>query len=185
MAELIAGEPLDGPPAQEAAGCTLEVLALGRISAIQPWPGRAGAVDAILKARGLGFPAPGTTQEVAGTRIVWAGRETAFLIGPPPPDLADAAVIDLTDGWVGVGLSGSRAGAVLARLVPIDLRVAAFGEGAAARTLVGHVPALILRRGGAFEVLVTRSHLSTVWHGIGAAMHAVAARAVAEAGGPA
>ncbi|WP_201155387.1 sarcosine oxidase subunit gamma [Rhodobaculum claviforme] len=179
MAELIAGGPLDGTPIQEGAGCTLEVLDLGPVSAIQPWPGRGGAVDAALKARGLGFPEPGRSLEVAGTRIVWAGRETAFLIGIPAPELGDAAVIDLTDGWVGLALSGTNAGAVLARLVPIDLRPVTFAEGAAARTLVGHVPALILRRGGALEVMVTRSYLRTVWHEIGAAMRTLAARATA------
>lgn len=176
MAELIASGPLDGQPPVEAAGCTLEVLDLGPMAAILPYPGRAGAVDTALKARGLGFPAPGQSLEVAGTRILWAGREAAFVLGAAPQALEDAAVVDLTDGWAGLSLSGAGAEEVLARLVPIDLRPAALPEGACARTLLGHVPALILRRAGGLEVLVMRSYLATAWHEVETALRARAAR---------
>ena len=184
MAELIAnGGPGGGLRAAEpleVAGCTLDLLDLGPVAAIQPWPGRTGAADSALKARGLGFPAPGQSLEVADTRILWAGRETAFLIGSPPPALSEAAVTDLTDGWAGLVLSGDRAPEVLARLVPVDLRPSACPEGTALRTLLGHVPALILRRGGGFEVMVMRSYLATVWHEVETALRQVAARLAAQ-----
>ncbi len=184
MAELIAnggpGGGLGRHDPVEAAGCTLELLDLGPVAAIQPWPGRSGAVDTALKARGLGFPAPGASLEVADTRILWAGRETAFLIGTPPPALSEAAVTDLTDGWAGFVLSGQAAPEVLARLVPVDLRPGACPEGTALRTLLGHVPALILRRGGGFEVMVTRSYLATAWHEVETALRQLAARQAAE-----
>ena len=184
MAELIAnGGPGGGLSAIEpieAAGCTLEILDLGPVAAIQPWPGRTGAVDTALKARGLGFPAPGLSLEVADTRILWAGRETAFLIGAAPPALAEAAVTDLTDGWAGFVLSGPAAPDILARLVPVDLRPGACPEGTALRTLLGHVPALLLRRGGGFEVMVMRSYLAAAWHEVATAMRRVAARLSAE-----
>jgi heterotetrameric sarcosine oxidase gamma subunit len=175
VAELIPSGPLDGAAPVEMADALLEVLALGPVAAIQPWPGRQAAVDAALKARGLGFPAPGRSIEVADTRILWAGRETAFLIGTPPPELAEAAVIDLTDGWAGLSLSGPGAEAVLARLVPIDLRASVFPEGATARSLLGHVQALIARRGGGFELMVMRSYLRTAHHEVEAAMRRLAA----------
>lgn len=178
MAELIPTGPLQGHDPVSAAGCTLEPLALGPMAAIQPWPGRTPAVDTALKSRGLGFPAPGRSLEVADTRILWAGRDTAFLIGTAPPDLTDAAVIDLTDGWVGMTLAGAAAVEVLARLVPMDLRPATFGEGATARTLLNHVPALILRRGGDFEILVPASYARTAWHEIATTMRSLAARAL-------
>ena len=177
MAELIATGPMDGAAPVEAAGCTLEVLDLGPMAAVLPWPGRVGAVDAALKARGLGFPAPGHSLEVAGTRIVWAGRDAAFVIGDAPGTLDDAAVVDLTDGWAGLSLAGTGAEDALARLVPLDLRPAAFAEGAAARTLLGHVPALIHRRAGGFEILVMRSYLATARHEVETALRALAARA--------
>lgn len=175
MAELIASGPLDRLAPFEAAEALLDVPALGPVAAILPWPGRVEAVDAALKARGLGFPAPGQSLEVADTRILWAGREAAFLIGTAPPELADAAVIDLTDGWGGLTLNGPGAVAVLARLVPIDLRAGAFPEGAVARTLLGHVQVLIQRRGGGFELLVMRSYIQTAHHEIAGAMRRHAA----------
>jgi sarcosine oxidase subunit gamma len=168
---------MEGAQPLEMAAALLEVMALGPVAAIQPWPGRVAAVDAALKARGLGFPAPGQSVEVADTRLVWAGRETAFLIGAPAPELADAAVIDLTDGWAGLSLSGPGAEAVLARLVPIDLRAAAFGEGAVARTLLGHVPVLVQRRAGGFELLVMRSYLRTAHHEVAGVMRRLEALA--------
>ena len=184
MAELIAnggpGGGLTAPAPVETAGCTLDLLDLGPVAAIQPWPGRTGAVDTALKARGLGFPAPGTSLEVADTRILWAGRETAFLIGAPPPTLAEAAVTDLDDGWAGLVVSGPGAPEVLARLVPVDLLSAACPEGTALRTLLGHVPCLILRRGGGFEIMVMRSYLATAWHEVATALRQVAARSAQE-----
>lgn len=179
MAELIASALRDGTTPFEAAETLMEVLDLGPVAAILPWPGRAAAVDAALKARGLGFPAPGTSLEVADARILWAGRETAFLIGMPPPALADAAVIDLTDGWVGLGLSGAGSEAVLARLVPIDLRPGSFAGGAVARTLLGHVQILIQRRGNGFELMMMRSYLQSARHEVAGAMRRLAALSVA------
>ena len=175
MAELIPLTPLAGRHAVSAAGCRLTVLELGPVAAIQPFPG--GGADTALRARGLGFPAPGRSLEAEGVRIVWAGREMALLIGAPPGAVEGAAVIDVTDGWAGMALSGARGWEVLARLVPIDLRPAAFGEGTAARTLLNHVPALILRRGETLEILVPASYARTAWHEVAAAMELLAVRA--------
>lgn len=176
MAELIAKGPLQGCEAVEAAGCTLEPLDLGPLAAILPYPGRTAAVDAALRARGLGLPEPGVSLELADTRILWAGREAALLIGTAPPELPDAAVIDQTDGWAGLSLAGPAAEAVLARLVPVDLRASAFPEGATARTLLGHLPVLILRRAGGFELLVTASHARWARAEVARVLRGVAAR---------
>lgn len=179
MAELIAGGPLEGRAAVEAAGATLEAMALGPVAAILPFPGRVAAVDAALRARGLGFPEPGRSLELADTRVLWSGREAALLIGTAAPELAEAAVIDQSDGWAAMALSGPGAEAVLARLVPLDLRRAAFAEGAVARTLLGHVQVLILRRAGGFELMVMASLARSAWHEIEKAMRLVAGRPAA------
>ena len=179
MAELISCGPLAGLDPVEAGGCTLDVLALGPVAAIQPWPGRAAAVDAALRARGLGFPQPGRSLEVADARILWVGREAAWLIGVAPPELADAAVTDISDGWAGLSLAGPAAGDVLARHVALDLRPGAFGEGAVAATLLEQVPCVILRRGGSFELLVPATLARSAWHALESAMQGVAARAAA------
>lgn len=176
MADLIPGGPLADMTAVEAAGCILEPLVLGPVAAILPFSGREAALDGVLRARGLGFPGPGCSLEVADTRIVWSGRAAALMIGAPAPALAEAAVIDQTDGWAGMGLSGPGAEAVLARLVPLDLRTAAFPEGATARSLLGHVQVLILRRAGGFELLVPASYGRFAWHEVEKALRGVAAR---------
>jgi heterotetrameric sarcosine oxidase gamma subunit len=181
VAELIATGPFDGTHEAdapfEAGGATLDTLPLGPLAAILPWPGGAAEADAALRAAGLGWPDPGWIVEGPdGAHLAWAGREAAFLIGAAPPEIAGAAVIDLADGWAGLSLSGPGAVAVLARLVPLDLRPPAFPEGRAARTLLGHVETLVMHRAGRFEILVMRSFARTARHEIAAAMRNLAAR---------
>ena len=110
-------------------------------------------------------------------RIVWTGREQAFLIGAEPPELSGAAVTDQTDGWAVLGVRGTGAVDALARLVPMDLRLTTFPVGRALRTQVNHMNAVILRVGDyAFEIMVFRSMARTAWHEIEAAMQMLAAR---------
>ena len=76
-----------------------------------------------------------------------------------------------------MSLSGAAAADVLARLVPLDLRLAACPVGTALRTQVNHMNAVILRTGDyGFEILVFRSMARTAWHELEAAMGMVAAR---------
>jgi sarcosine oxidase subunit gamma len=175
--ELIAKSALEGR-SLSIAGATLAEAAVGPISSVAVFPGGAKAVAKGLKALGLAFPAPNSFAEKKGVRIVWTGRDQAFLIGVEPPALEGAAVTDQSDGWAVLGLSGVAATDVLARLVPIDLRLAAFPVGMAARTQVNHMNAVILRTGDyAFEVMVFRSMARTAWHELETTMHMVSARA--------
>ena len=67
---------------------------------------------------------------------------------------------------------------VLARLVPVDLRLAAFPVGRAVRPGLNHMNAVILRTGDhAFEIMVFRSMARTAWHEVETTMNMVAARA--------
>lgn len=149
MAELLASGPLDGLGPVTAGGVTLKVPPQpDPITWIAPLAGQEGPVDAALRAAGLGgFPAPGQVLAAGGAQIVWAGRAQALVMGAPAPDGLEplAACVDHADAWCMIALEGARASEVLARLVPIDLRPAAFGPGMAARSLLGHVQALFLR----------------------------------------
>ncbi|KPQ08535.1 MAG: sarcosine oxidase, subunit gamma [Rhodobacteraceae bacterium HLUCCA12] len=180
MADLSERAPLSALDWPRVLGdCRLSPLPLERITAIQPFPGRTAAVDAALKAMGLAFPAPGELVETAPARIVWAGRETAFLFDLSVPDgvAADAAITDQSDGWAGLRLEGGDAAAVLARLVPVDLRLSAFAPGRSLRAPLNQMPALILRTGAeAFEIRVFRSMIETAVEDLSAAMTSVAAR---------
>ena len=151
-----------------------EALPAARIFSIMPYPG-----DEAGTARHLGaFPAPGEVCDVGGARLVWAGRGTAFLFDPdkaPDDGLAAlAAVADQSDGWAGLRLAGQDAEEVLARLVPLDL--SRMPARSSARSLLNHLPLLLIREGDGFELWSYRSMAGTLVHEVLAAMRGVAAR---------
>lgn len=177
MPELIAKSALDGR-SLTLGGVTLSEVEVGPITSVAVYPGGTKAAAKGLKTLGLAMPGPNSFIEKKGARIVWSGREQAFLIGVEPPALEGAAVTDQTDGWAVLGLAGAAAVEVLARLVPVDLRLAAFPVGTALRTQVNHMNAVILRTGDyGFEIMVFRSMARTAWHELETAIHMVLARA--------
>jgi heterotetrameric sarcosine oxidase gamma subunit len=174
--ELIAKSALEGRSVTLGAVSLAEV-AVGPITSLAVFPGGAKAVAKALKGLGLTFPEPNCFAEKRGVRIVWTGRDQAFLIGIEPPAIEGAAVTDQTDGWAVLGVSGSGTVDALARLVPVDLRLTAFPVGRVLRTQVNHMNAVILRTGDyAVEIMVFRSMARTAWHEIVAAMEMMAAR---------
>lgn len=177
MPELIAKSALEGR-SLTLATVTLAEVEVGPISSIAVFPGGGKAVAKGLKTLGLAMPEPNAFIEKKGARIVWTGRDQAFLMGIEPPALEGAAVTDQSDGWAALALTGAGAVDVLARLVPVDLRLAAFPVGRAIRTQLNHMNVVILRTGDhAFEVLAFRSMARTAWHELETTMHMVAARA--------
>ena len=177
MPELIAKSPLEGMGALTLGGATLAEVAMGPITSIAVLPGGAKSVAKGLKPLGLAMPAPNSFTEKKGVRIVWTGREQAFLIGVDPPALEGAAVTDQSDGWAVLSVSWPAAVDVLSRLGPLDLRLAAFPVGSAVRSGLNHMNAVILRTGDyAFELMVFRSMARTAWHELETTMSMVAAR---------
>jgi heterotetrameric sarcosine oxidase gamma subunit len=175
--ELIAKSALEGRLITLGT-VTLAETDPGPITSIAVFPGQGKTVARGLKAVGLAMPAPNRFAEKKEARIVWTGRDQAFLLGVAPPELEGAALTDQTDGWTTLALSGAGAVDVLARLVPVDLRLPAFPVGAALRTQVNHMNAVILRSGDhAFEVMVFRSMARTAWHELESTMSMVSARA--------
>jgi sarcosine oxidase subunit gamma len=152
---------------------------LGVLTALSPLGDAAGLGEALKAAHGMAAPKPGRATGRDGARCLWFGRDTMLLAGPAPDKgLSDhAAVVDQSDGWACVTLSGAGAIDVLARLVPIDLREGSFKRGHSARTMVQHMTASITRTGpDTFLILVFRSMGGTLVHDLKAAMEAVAAR---------
>lgn len=176
MTDLKAKRPLAG--LDITLGDTrIAALDPGRVTSVAPYPGH--DVDVPLSALGLRFPAPGEIHASGGARIVWAGRQLAFLTGAEPPAaLSEAAALtDQSDGWVWLYVTGPSACDTLARLCPLDLRPSAFPAGTAAKSLIGHMQALILRSSDTgFELAVFASMADTLRHEIEAAARAVAAR---------
>jgi heterotetrameric sarcosine oxidase gamma subunit len=175
--ELIAKSALEGR-SLGLGGVTLAEIEVGPIVSLAVYPGGTKAVAKGLKTLGLAMPEPGTFVEKKGARIVWTGREQAFLVGVEVPALEGASVTDQTDGWSVLSLSGQAAVDVLARLVPMDLRLGSFPVGRVVRTQLNHMNVVILRVGDyAFEIMGFRSMARTAWHELETTMHMVAARA--------
>jgi sarcosine oxidase subunit gamma len=174
--ELIAKSAL-GEPGLAVGGLTLALKDQGPITSVAVFPGGGKAVAKGLRPLGLAFPAPNRFVEAKGARLVWTGRDQAFLTGIAPPLLDGAAVTDQTDAWATLALSGAGAVDVLARLVPLDLRLHVFPVGQVARSGLNHMNAVILRTGDyALELMVFRSMARTAWHELETTMHMVAAR---------
>lgn len=179
MAELIPISPFFGMEIPKVTSVTLEEWLPGPITSITPFRGGAAQVAKVLRPLGLGWPEPNRMIVSGPARIAFAGRDTAFLMGVAAPGAlaAHAALADQSDGWAALWLTGQGAGAVLARLVPMDLRTGVFPEGSSVRSLLGHMPLMLMRSGAGFEILTFRSMAQTALREIGEAMHSVAARA--------
>lgn len=179
MPSLIAKTPLAGLWPETHGDLTLSEVALDRITSVAPFRGQEAALAKALKPLGLAFPAPGRFAEQGSATLVWTGRDQAFLIGATL-ETAAAALTDQSDGWACLRLEGPAAEVALARLVPLDLRAQAFPPGTVARTALGHINCILLRRAVAFEILVFRSMARSAWHDLREAMQRLAARAAVE-----
>lgn len=163
MADLIALTPCAGMLPLTIGTVTLSEVVPARLTLIAPFRGRTVA----------GFPAPNRTTET----MIWIGQGQALVLGDVPQVSEDAAVTDQTDAYAIVHVAGADAVAVLARLVPIDLREQVFLMGQTARTLVGHMMASVTRRDpDGFEVMVMRSMAATLVHDLSQAATGVALR---------
>lgn len=149
----------------------LSALPMGRITAISPWPG----AEAAVAERMGGFPEPGQAIDTPAGRLAWSGRAAAFLFGTAPDLGGLAAVTDQSDGWGGLVLEGADAGAVLARLVPLDL--AAMVPPSCVRSQLNHLPLLLIHPAPErYELWSYRSMAGTLVHEVETAMRGVAAR---------
>ncbi|MDA7967167.1 sarcosine oxidase subunit gamma [Ruegeria sp.] len=180
MDNLIAKSPCDGLLPLTVGTVTLSEEDAGEVHSLAPFKGQDKALSEAMKtAHGMAFPAANRATGKAGARAVWFGPAQAMLMGPAPDAaLADhAAIVDQSDAWAIVRLEGDAAEAVLARLVPLDLRVAQFKRGHTARSLLFHMTASITRVGeNAFQIMVFRSMAESLVHDLKRAMEGVAAR---------
>ncbi|WP_322866539.1 sarcosine oxidase subunit gamma [Aquicoccus sp. G2-2] len=179
VVELLAKTPCAGKPPLSIGEASLNEVDWGAITSVAPFAGQEQAVSEALKAHvGARFPAPGRMTGKTGARVVWAGLEQAFVLGPAVAALKGAAVTDQSDAWTCVELEGVGARAVLARVTPLDLRPGVFKSGHAARTQLAHMSAVVMRLGeNRFGIMVFRSMARTLVHDLQEAMRSVAGRA--------
>jgi sarcosine oxidase subunit gamma len=150
---------------------------VGPVTSVAPFSNPPKA--AFSRALGMPFPAPNQSTSEGDAQCIWLGQGEAFLMGvPPKPALGKhAAVVDQSDAWAFVTLSGVGGADALARLVPVDMRLSAFAVGATARTQLGHMNASITRIDeDTYLIAVFRSMAGTLVHDLRTALEAVAAR---------
>lgn len=179
MARLIASTACAGLLPRTIGDVTLTEVALGPVTSIAPFAGLAEAVTAALRNEGLHFPAPGETVTSGPARMIWAGHGRAVLCGVEPPLAlsAIAALTDQSDSSAVVQIEGAAAEAVLARLVPVDLRQTALPTGQTVRTVLGHMTVSVTRIGPiAYEIMAMRSMARTLVHDLTEAAIGVEAR---------
>ena len=182
MREMFAKTALQGQGAVTHAKTTLAEVDLGQVTSIALFSGQETALAKALKPIGFSMPGVGECQTKGGVMLAWTGRDQAFLIGAPCPDLgASAAVTDQSGGWAALTLTGPAAAAALMRYVPMDLRVSAFKPGSVLRTPLYHMSMILLRMDEqTFTVMVFRSMARTAWHEIEVALKSLAAREVVQ-----
>ena len=177
MARLIAlGAFGDRLPLQLGDVTCTEVMR-DALFCIAPYRGQQQAVSAALKVQlGLRLPAVGRRKTAGDVICQWIGHD-AWIVSAPVTLAGLAAVTDQSDGYATLEIAGPSVEAVLAHLVPLDLRAATFKVNHSARSLLGHLPVAITRTGAqAFEVMVMRSMAASLVHDLQEAMTGVAAR---------
>jgi heterotetrameric sarcosine oxidase gamma subunit len=129
---------------------------------------------------GLGLPVEAGGCRLAALPAVWRAIVTTpaegVRFGVGQWLVEGEGEVDVSDAFAELALEGRDAAAVLARLVPVDLDPAAFPAGAAARTLLRHVPLVLVASERGFGLLVPRSYAASAVAEIVVAMRAVAAR---------
>lgn len=178
MAKLTPKTPFDGLLPISHGSLTLSEARYDTITWVAPAKGKDAAVSkALEKQIGAAFPEPGKINGAA----VWTGPRQAMVLGKTLKPITGAALSDQSSAWACCVLDGPQAKNVLARLLPIDLRDTAFAVGDTARTLLGHMNCVVIRRSAdRFEVMVFRSMAASAAHEMQRAMVMVAAREAAQ-----
>ena len=181
MVDLIAKTPCADLLPIKVGAVTLSEVMPEAITSIMPYEGKwEVASEALKSAHGITMPAPGRSTGKGDIRAIWTGAGQAMVLGARLDAglSAHAALSDQSDAWALMRLEGAGGEDVLARLTPIDLNPGVFKRGHVARSLLGHMNAVIARVGAeAFEIMVFRSMAGTAVHELEEAMKSVAARA--------
>ncbi len=151
-------------------GIRLRERPLASLWLIAAWPERLAETGAAAaKAAGVDTaPGPGACVTGTGGTLLRAEPLKWLLISEdeiarPALDAADGTVLELSHARTVIHVSGPDALDLMARMVPLDLRPAAFPEGSVANTGLHHVGVTIVARDGGFDIFVLRSFGLAVW----------------------
>ncbi len=134
------------------------------------------ADDAIRDALGASLPRePNTAVSGEDHTILWLGPDEWLIVGPPESEgalsatlataLPDAAIIDVTEGYATIRLSGPLARDILSMGTPLDLHPRQFAASAATRTLFARTTIILhkVNEDPVFDVHVERSQADYLW----------------------
>ena len=151
-------------------GIRLSERPLASLWLIAAWPERLAETGAAAaQAAGVeAAPGPGrsatgkggTLLRIESLKWLLASEKTISL---PALEASDGTVLNLDHARTVIHVSGPNALDLMARMVPLDLRPAAFPEGSVASTGLHHVGVTILARDGGFDLMVLRSFGLSVW----------------------
>ncbi|MEM9972323.1 MAG: sarcosine oxidase subunit gamma, partial [Pseudomonadota bacterium] len=150
---------------------------LAVVCVARPLGADATFADALKAAWHIDMPTPRVSSVSDDIRAVQTTADQIFLIFPHRDTDAGGLVsekighagytTDQTDAWVILDLSGPDTRAALERICPIDLVPQSFPENAAARTVLEHLGALIVRTDkDRFLLMSARSSAGSVLHAV-------------------
>ena len=178
MVDLVAKTPAEGLLPLQHGDLTLSEAPSEPMTLLAPQRGKDLAA-ALKAAHGLSWPKPGRSSAKGGARALWFGLDQVLLTGVEADQAlyAEGAVVDQSDAWCVLHLTGTGATETLARLVPVDLASPGFKRGHVIRTQINHMSGALTRLGpDAFELMVFRSMARTLVEELGQAMTHVSAR---------
>ena len=155
---------------QDGPGIHLSERPLASLWLIAAWPERL-AETGVVAAQATGVaaaPGPGASATGPGGTLLRVEPLKWLLvsedeIAAPTIDPTDGAVLELSHARTVIHVSGPKSLDLMARMVSLDLRPAAFPEGSVANTGLHHVGVTILACDGGFDILVLRSFGLAVW----------------------
>ena len=157
MAEytLEAAPALGGADIAIGGNRILERDGLALVSVATPQGGEAAMAEALKRGWSLEMPGPRVSSTSGEMRAVRTAPDQVVLVFPHAAPDANGVVqgklegagytTDQTDVWVALEVSGPETLAALERLCPLDLSEAAFPVDGAARTVMEHMGAIIVR----------------------------------------
>ena len=176
MAEItLTAAPVLGADLSLGENRIVERADLALISVATPLGG--SVTEALSAAWNLPMPEPTRSTAAGDMRAVQTGADQMLLVFPFADQGAEAHVqnalsgagytTEQTGAWVVLEVSGPQTMAALARLCPLDLDASVFPEGAAARTVMEHMGAVIIRLGtDRFWLLSASSSAASFLHAV-------------------
>jgi heterotetrameric sarcosine oxidase gamma subunit len=150
-----------------AIGVTLAEVPDLTLHQVAAWPDTVTAAGN-KAARAVGVKtAPGPCLAAAGAKGALLRIEPLkwWVYGAPAPALkpAEGATLDLSHARTHVRVAGPQAAACLNRLIPLDLREAAFPIGSVGSTALHHVGVTLWRSRDGYELFLPRGFALSLW----------------------